>query len=476
MNHRTIANILAYFYQHPTQLTKRQQLPTKILRTLAEHINVPSPHLTKLHHHQRVTAHLILLYAAGWLHTIGSTVSLTPQAWEWLWCNPNEQCLHLLHIARRQSSWSNAVQHWKIDAHQSLICQAFVEQALVRLNEKAPVPTIPVKIQPESTSPQWVVTSADHYPMLTYFQLYQFTQWKNWAQQKLTPLSIGYAAHNEITLDQIIETLETATTASLPPTLKRLLTQWHANANSYQLNPVYLLTTQRQAQLDQLLQRRQLRTQTYKRIGPRHVVVSSKIERPLRRWLHKQGIPLATTRPAVPTVDQTYLAKLVLAGVGRILSLSGLPHHVSPPEGDTPHQIVEAEQRASQILSDLRRTIAGFDQTPVKETVAVEALINWLDDAIETAQPIQIHYQGLTDEKPRWRTVEPEWIETRNQLTYLHAFCHVADDERVFRVDRIRAIEADSSCYPKLINDADSVQPNHLRHQLHDAFAPLDDE
>lgn len=442
ISERTIANILAYFHQNPTRLTKRKQLSAKTLRLLAEHINSPNRLLTKVSDHQRLAAHLILLRAADLLQVVDATMCVAVETISWLQGERSEQLATLLQIVRDRSRWHTAAHALKVEDQLIITAQAFVEQTLVRLS-KHRHEIKNMAIQPDVAADEWHILLTDHHPMQTYFQLYQLTQWENWTYQKLTSLTVGYAAQRGWTLVQSLQILETATNAPVPFSLKQSVTRWHSNSKSHQLRPVYLLTTQHQEQLDQLLVRRQIRAKTHKRIGPRHAIVSSQIEKPLRRCLHQQRIPLATALALTKAAfDQTYLAELVLIGVGRILSEPGLPRHAAPPETLTPHQISEIEQRAEKLLAELRRTIAGFDQNPVSESLAVESLISWISDAIESEQSIRIHYHGLADDKPRWRTVEPEWIETRKELAYLHAFCQVADAERVFRIDRICAIEA----------------------------------
>ena len=71
---------------------------------------------------------------------------------------------------------------------------------------------------------------------------------------------------------------------------------------------------------------------------------------------------------------------------------------------------------------------------PVAETIAT------LEQAIQSGAPLEIVYYSPYRDEITTRTVEPHRLEWRGQTPYLIAYCQLDQDERTFRVDRIRSI------------------------------------
>lgn len=72
---------------------------------------------------------------------------------------------------------------------------------------------------------------------------------------------------------------------------------------------------------------------------------------------------------------------------------------------------------------------------PTGETMKV------LNKAIEDELCVEINYYSRSQGKFTTRKIEPESIERRSGRAYLNAFCHLRNEDRVFRVDRIKRIE-----------------------------------
>jgi len=60
-----------------------------------------------------------------------------------------------------------------------------------------------------------------------------------------------------------------------------------------------------------------------------------------------------------------------------------------------------------------------------------------IQQTIATSQPIRIHYWSANQDQPLQRTLTPYYIEERNHIQYLIAYCHLRQEERTFRIDRI---------------------------------------
>lgn len=72
--------------------------------------------------------------------------------------------------------------------------------------------------------------------------------------------------------------------------------------------------------------------------------------------------------------------------------------------------------------------------------------INWEDDILKTLQQaigqrrvVRIHYYSRQDEATQ-RDIEPSYLTYNNGVWYITAYCRLRQDERVFRLDRIKAL------------------------------------
>ncbi|MGZ5248499.1 MAG: helix-turn-helix transcriptional regulator [Flavitalea sp.] len=54
---------------------------------------------------------------------------------------------------------------------------------------------------------------------------------------------------------------------------------------------------------------------------------------------------------------------------------------------------------------------------------------------------VSISYHSLNSDKPEQRTIEPVGIFHENNHWYLLAFCHLRNDYRQFRTDRLHSIK-----------------------------------
>ena len=71
---------------------------------------------------------------------------------------------------------------------------------------------------------------------------------------------------------------------------------------------------------------------------------------------------------------------------------------------------------------------------PTRETIKV------LNNAIEKGICVEVEYYSNSRGEFTKRKIEPETIERRSGRVYLNAFCHLRNEERVFRIDRIKNI------------------------------------
>ncbi len=64
-----------------------------------------------------------------------------------------------------------------------------------------------------------------------------------------------------------------------------------------------------------------------------------------------------------------------------------------------------------------------------------------LNQAIENDQKVEINYYSANQGKFTKRKVKPENIERRSGTPYLNAYCYLRNDDRVFKLSRIKDIK-----------------------------------
>ena len=94
-------------------------------------------------------------------------------------------------------------------------------------------------------------------------------------------------------------------------------------------------------------------------------------------------------------------------------------------------------------LAKLAAAIGGApDGVDVALTPVDERTLEALRSAVAAEQQVEIDYYTFGKDERSWRTVEPGGVFLASGHWYLSAYCHAADDERVFRVDRILGFRA----------------------------------
>lgn len=92
-------------------------------------------------------------------------------------------------------------------------------------------------------------------------------------------------------------------------------------------------------------------------------------------------------------------------------------------------------EEISQLLYFLDPVSAVYEQLPGKR----EAALGPIDQAIKAGMDLKLAYHG---HRRTVRKVTPLTLLFSNGIYYLNAFCHLAQNERTFRLDRIVNIEA----------------------------------
>jgi hypothetical protein len=105
-------------------------------------------------------------------------------------------------------------------------------------------------------------------------------------------------------------------------------------------------------------------------------------------------------------------------------------------------QHAAAEAAAQDVLDQIESALAGYLRVPPWHLPFTEIDARpVIDAALAQGQDMEIDYWGA-DSNATTRRVTPYWIETRGDVPYLMAYCHLRAAERLFRLDRIAACNA----------------------------------
>jgi predicted DNA-binding transcriptional regulator YafY len=105
----------------------------------------------------------------------------------------------------------------------------------------------------------------------------------------------------------------------------------------------------------------------------------------------------------------------------------------------------QADTPLDRVRKKLEDTFGQFELTQTPEPHVGEAeedLVKIFSDAIENQRLVELEHQKEGEETPSTRIVEPYRLERRLPNWYVHTWDRTADDERSFRLDRIRKARA----------------------------------
>lgn len=70
-----------------------------------------------------------------------------------------------------------------------------------------------------------------------------------------------------------------------------------------------------------------------------------------------------------------------------------------------------------------------------------DTALGLLREAATAGQQVRIDYYSYGTDRRGWRTIDPKRVFSAEGVWYVAGYCHLAGDERVFRVDRIASAE-----------------------------------
>jgi hypothetical protein len=272
---------------------------------------------------------------------------------------------------------------------------------------------------------------------------------------------------------QILHDLEQALGRPASHRQRRQLQAWADAAKQVAVRPATLLETDSAPRMGLLRSRRHIRRFLGRALSPTVSEVNPAQVDALRQSLAALDLylppapspaPSPAAREATPTVDappapqdtpgalasDTMASSLLLTAA---LVLNGLGAHVPLPIR-LPAELLEALRRANPaaqneaadfhaqaILADLAAALAGYLRLPPWQHAPEEEQVTaQLQQALDARAEITIVYWAADQEQPTQRRITPYYFETYGRVRYLRAWCHLRQDERVFRVDRIARI------------------------------------
>jgi proteasome accessory factor C len=112
---------------------------------------------------------------------------------------------------------------------------------------------------------------------------------------------------------------------------------------------------------------------------------------------------------------------------------------------------------------------AQVDVRLPRQQARVSELTELLGDAVRRQRQVRLEYYVPTRDESTTRVVDPLRVASRDGNTYLDAYCHLAEDQRLFRLDRISHAEVLDTA---VAQPAD-VEPRDLADGI---FSPSEDD
>jgi len=273
---------------------------------------------------------------------------------------------------------------------------------------------------------------------------------------QITPAALTRALHRGHAIAGLLDRLSRVADRPLTGQEQATLNQWSQTADQAIIRRLTVLETVDPEIIVRLSQSRRGRPIIRRTLSRRTVVVDEgKLPLLVRRLTRQEGIPPrveipSAAPPSSPALGRGGAAHLWLVArlyqkLGRFIPLpvhfpqSLLEHLAAVAE---PGDMEAADAALEQALAALQDAIDGWAAFPAwgEPGLAVEETLPLIQQALEQGRALGMTYYTAGRNELTHRVVEPLRIEYRGQVPYLVGFCHLAQAERVFRLDRIRRI------------------------------------
>ncbi len=262
-------------------------------------------------------------------------------------------------------------------------------------------------------------------------------------------------------LNTLVARLEAAASRPLSGTERARLTGWAAESDRMVIRRLTVLEVAHPDVLTRLSEKRRGRRHVVRTLSRRAAVVDEgRLSTLVRRLTQQEGVPPRVelppeTPPADPALGRggaahLWLAAQVYRALGDLIELpTRLPHHLvqhlaALAEAESGPLTLSAAQAACQrTIEALQDALQGRAAFPVwtETTLPVEESVALIERALTEGCALEMDYYTAGRDVLTHRVVEPHRLEYRGHVAYLVGFCQWAQEERVFRVDRIRSLE-----------------------------------
>lgn len=281
---------------------------------------------------------------------------------------------------------------------------------------------------------------------------------------RVTQATWTRALHRGRTLANLLDTLDAGAQRPLNGAERATLTAWAAETERMTVRRLTVLDVVDPAILSRLHATRRGRRLVTQTLSRRCVAIDEgKLPLLVRRLTQQEGAPPRldlppTTPPATSTLGRggaalLWLTARVYRDLGDVIPLPArLPDELLErlAAEATAEDMAAAEASAARVHAAVQDALQGRAAFPVwtEITLPVTESLALIARALAAGQALAMDYYTAGRDVTSRRIVEPYRIDYRGrvrqdgqQTAYLVGFCHTAQAERVFRVDRIRALE-----------------------------------
>ena len=268
----------------------------------------------------------------------------------------------------------------------------------------------------------------------------------------LTEERVAAAVAGGMALPQVAYYLEEALSRPLSRRQRRRLHKWARAGQRVRIQRLTVLETDDARLMGKLRSRKLIRRHLGATLSPTRVVVNPAALPALGRTLQTLNLYAALPVDTEAGVERVSLSPadaslLLLAG----LVYKGLGAHIPLPaalSGDLVAELAShlpaahreaAEVLARQVLEAVAGSLQGYLLLPTwqEDRVDPRTILPIIERALANGKDLQLTYWAAGREQVLERWVTPYWLEQRGNTSYLIAYCHLREAERVFRVDRI---------------------------------------
>jgi hypothetical protein len=301
----------------------------------------------------------------------------------------------------------------------------------------------------------------------TFAQLYELSDYaelisvKPIRRYRLDRDRIQRALQRGLTLDGLLRFFEALIGDALPEWLHRQLRDWAAQLDQIAIRRVTILEVRDPATLTELTRAHRLRESLGRTLSPRAVIIRPARLAPLVRQIKQRGLvprlyfsdPRLRDHSTTRLYDDPPRAQLYYAALLNHYQADRLPtpyrvdysivldleHQLSLHDRQLAQEL--AAEAADKLTADQRALFANrlrdAPSTPAADHPPTAVVIKTIEQAIATNTPLALTYYAASFDQTTQRLVDPLRLEWHGDVPYLIAYCHLRQDERTFRVDRI---------------------------------------